>query len=257
MILKEEISYEWLMEIDGRPILLADLGNEKVLFYTRTGSGGEPREGDPDAGQFAPFFGFSYRSKYEYWFIKGEPTRYDKYAKEAKWLDKNVKDTPNLPSMNLFEANKLFISKDATLSRPNAEKMGYKVFTDWPIIMEIKGKKLGLRKILRAVEDDYKYFKQKDQHPSLIKVYDELENYLEDIKISKLKYIGNVLQPKKKQFIIGWVNKMNSIRKKALEIYSRFKKLWDEWDLPKVNFDKLEYIEVNLSEANNIKDLWE
>ena len=69
MILKEEISYEWLMEIDGRPILLADLGNEKVLFYTRTGSGGEPREGDPDAGQFAPFFGFSYRSKYEYWLI--------------------------------------------------------------------------------------------------------------------------------------------------------------------------------------------
>lgn len=258
------IPYEWLMKIDGRPILLADLGNEKVLFYKRTGDGGEPRKGQPDAGMFAPFFGFSYLNRYVYWFIKGYPERYDKYEKEAKELDKIVKETPtDLPSMSLFSANKLFRNRGATLGRPEYDKMGYKVFYDWPTVMVVVGKrvkfKVGVN--LRAIEWEYEYFKDNNQYPELVEAYESIKKKIGDldkrIPLTGIKYSGDILQPKKKQKILENLRKINGLREELKIEYEKFLKVWEDWkdELNEIDFSPLEYKEMSIPEANSRKDV--
>jgi len=260
VILKQDISYEWLMEIDGRPILLADLGDEKVLFYKRTGSGGEGKEGDAQAGSFAPFFGFTYWNSSVYWFIKGEPDRYGGYKKEAQWLDKNVKEIPPLNAgYTLFEANKIFKSKGATLGRPKANTMGYRPFFDESEMkfMAVVGEPIGIKEVLKEAELDYNYFKKTNQYPNLTESYEELKQYMESAKVPKLKYSRDILQEQKKQYLESWINKANENRKKAFELYDEFKKEWkeDDWELPEVNKNFYEYKELTLSEINNRKDI--
>ena len=158
-------NYEWLMNIDGRPILLADLGNEKVLFYIRTGGGGG--SGKPAAGDFSPFFGFSYLDENDSWFIKGNPDRYDKYEKEAQWLDNKIKEVPSLSSMGLLEANRLFKSKGATLGREYADISGRKVFYDYPLIMKTTVDAFVHRQIeikLKDIEAEVNYWKKSEKY---------------------------------------------------------------------------------------------
>lgn len=257
-ILKNSITYEWLIEFDDRPILLADLGNEKVLFYKRTGSGGEPREGEPAGGMFAPFFGFSYWNVRAYWFIKGEPNRYDKYKKEAEWLDKNVKETPSLSDMRLDDANNLFKSKGAILGRPKADTMGYKPvfnYSDFKF-MSVVGEKLNFRKAFEEVELDYKFYKRKNQEPKLTESYEELKEYNDSIELSKLKYNGDALQPQKKEWLKSWINKEDAIRKEISNKFNIFKKLWEDWDIPEINLKPLEYKELTLREYNSEKNIY-
>ena len=66
----KRFSYEWKGEHDGRPIMLVDVGGEKVLFYVRSGFGGSDVEGVSEenqikGGQFAPFHGLSYGMVYQ------------------------------------------------------------------------------------------------------------------------------------------------------------------------------------------------
>ena len=250
------------MEMDGRPILLADLGNEKVLFYKRTGSGGEGKEGDAQAGGFAPFFGFTYWNRHVYWFIKGEPDRYGGYKKEAQWLDKNIKEIPPLKSgLRLDDANKLFKSKGATLGRPKAESMGYTPifnYSDFKF-MGVIGERVGLRKLFEALELDYNYFKRTNKYPELVESYDELKEWVDPQKTPKLKYTGDALQPQKKQFLTSWVNKMNSLREELSNKLDKFKQVWkeDDWDMPEVNTKPLEYVELSFTEyAQREKEMY-
>ena len=259
VVLKKDISYEWLMEMDGRPILLADLGDEKVLFYKRTGSGGEGKEGDAQAGGFAPFFGFTYKSSREFLFIKGEPDRYGGYKKEAQWFDENIKEIPSLNSgYTLFDANKIFKSKGATLGRPHANTMGYRPFFDKSEMkfMAIISKPIGIKKALKSVELDYNYFKKENRYPNLTKSYEELKQHMETATVPKLKYSGDILQEQKKQYLESWVDKANKLREKAFELHDKFRKEWeDDWELPKINKNFVEYKELSLSEINSRRDV--
>ena len=116
-LLKQEYSYEWKGVSDGRPIMLVDVEGEKVLFYLRTGSGGEDNEGVSEdneikAGQFAPFHGFNYDG----WFIKPIGSRGGKYLKVARWLDNNAtKDWPR-KEVDKFEFNREMNSQGAILT---------------------------------------------------------------------------------------------------------------------------------------------
>jgi len=262
------ITYEWLIEYDGRPILLADLGNEKVLFYKRTGSGGEGKEGDAQAGGFAPFFGFSFLNRYVYWFIKGYPDRYGGYKKEAQWLDSNVKEIPtDLPNMGLYEANKFFRNKGATLGRPEYDKMGYKVFYEPPLVMVVVGNKINypIKSNFQKVKLEYEYFKKNKKFPELTETYEQLDkilNKLENMKFPEIiikakKYSGDVLQPKKKKFLLKYVEVINSLREKLKIEYNKFLKVWEDWkeDFKEIDFTPLQYKEMSIFEANAREDL--
>ena len=266
------IKYEWLLKMDGRPILLADLGNEKILFYKRTGDGGEPKEGQPDMGNFAPFFGFSFLTTYEYWFIKGYPERYDKYKKEAQELDQIAKEIPtDLPEINIFEANKFFRNKGATLGRPEYDKMGYSVFYEYPIVMTILGRKDNdagvvhdVKSVLDSLRNEYSFFKRTDKYPKLLDAYEKIEERVE--KLEKIeeqqrkqrKYIHHVYNPKKKQVLLKYVENINKMIEFLEKEYKKFLEAWDDWkddEDMQIDFSPIKYKEMKLNEAYNRRDI--
>lgn len=116
-ILKQSYSYEWFGEVAGRPIMLVDVGDEKVLFYLRTGYGGADNEGVKEeneikSGQFAPFHGFHRTG----WFIKPKGSRAGKYLKVARWLDANAQEAWPMIDLDMFEFNKRMKAKGAVLT---------------------------------------------------------------------------------------------------------------------------------------------
>ena len=121
----KKFSYEWKGEHDGRPIMLVDVGGEKVLFYVRSGFGGSDVEGVSEenqikGGQFAPFHGFYHTG----WYIKPIGSRGGKYLEVARWLDANVPEEekkasyPNIASQ--YEFNRKMKEEGAILT--NGEK---------------------------------------------------------------------------------------------------------------------------------------
>ena len=263
-ILKLDIPYEWIAYYDGRPILLADLGSEKVLFYIRTGSGGEPKEGQPDGGNFSPFFGFSYLNEGAYWWIKGYPDRYDKYSKEAKWLDTNVKDIPKKQSLSsLFEYNKLFKSKGATLGRKEYDARGFKVFFEPPMIMKNTIDMYAERKITRNLKEieaeiDWwnknpeKYDEELEAHE---KTLTSMESLAQEWKSKKFKKAdGRPIYDVGRDRLRKQVMIINEINKKYIDVWNEFMEVAKEWfDIDtEITYVESKYVEVSLGEVHQI-----
>jgi hypothetical protein len=253
-------NYEWLMNIDGRPILLADLGNEKVLFYIRTGGGGG--SGKPAAGDFSPFFGFSYLDENDSWFIKGNPDRYDKYEKEAQWLDNKIKEVPSLSSMGLLEANRLFKSKGATLGREYADISGRKVFYDYPLIMKTTVDAFVHRQIeikLKDIEAEVNYWKKSEKYNEELKAHEKLLASMKSLKREWnsnqfLQSDGRPVYDIGKGRLQKQIIAINKFNKKGIGYWNEFMEVAQEWFEidTEITYVEGKYVEVPLPKVHQI-----